>query len=659
MTLGTVSRVTYPGTGSVGPFSIPFKFFVASDLEVVIRDASGVEFTLAPSVDFSVTGARDSSGTLTLTGVLTVGDTLSIRRDPTPTQPSTFRNQTSYFGSSHEDALDRVTMLVQALKDQADRSVRLPVSYDPATHELQVAPESGKVLGWDGLALTNKSVDSGAVALPGLGRATDTLSELLANNIPFNVLDFDGVVGDGSHDDTVGLLYAAAQAKLYTKTLLMPPGYVFKTSGTLMLEVPLEATGATILYYGAGVALQLGNGTDILADKTFRCPIIQQGAKTAFGWGTQNGFNIGTSIGLKTVNLYQSQVYVPYVRNFGVGLLEYGSTADGSTYCTFYLGILLDNKINHKVSAEPTVGFCNQNIHIGGRLAFSSGEGTNVAGVRHILVDNVASVINQHVWWMTSVEGNVPEFTIECYGGDNYFRDLRYETQAGPAKVQMNGANAVRNEFSGGVDLRRVAWTFVNGASAPLLRVDNADGIHWAPSAPAGVIVLGNFSSSANPLLKFLKAGKNPHNRDGSDIDWTALFTALQIIGKDEADDPATTQRIVIDFATGNVTTLGAYIGSAYKVKGTVGTPGSATFVDVFDASAAGRYDFLVCIAASGNPAYTTTGKIVADGGSVYLHGTPDTGANITIQIAAGKLQLKRNDGIATTFNYTVKYAPL
>jgi hypothetical protein len=227
----------------------------------------------------------------------------------------------------------------------------------------------------------------------------------------------------------------------------------------------------------------------------------------------------------------------------------------------------------------------------------------------------------------------------------------------------MNGANAVRNEFIGGVDLRRVQWLFVNGAASVLNRVVHADGERWAPASTAGTHIWGNQAGSDKPIIRLLKSGVDPFNRaggttprDGSETDHTYTMTALGQSGKADTDG---TDRWSIDNATGNVSTVGAFIGPYYKTKGTVNTPGSATFVDVFTPSAAGSWDFTILIANSGNPAFTSSGKIVHDGSSVYIDGTPTTGANITIQIAAGKLQLKRNDGIATTFNYTVKYAPL
>ena len=57
--------------------------------------------------------------------------------------------------------------------------------------QLLVQPSAGKVFGWDDAStLTNKTLASSAVALPGSGRTVSTLSAYLANHTVFNALDF-------------------------------------------------------------------------------------------------------------------------------------------------------------------------------------------------------------------------------------------------------------------------------------------------------------------------------------------------------------------------------------------------------------------------------------------------------------------------------------
>jgi hypothetical protein len=197
-----VARVSYAGNGTAGPFTIPFRFFSSADLRVIRTDIAGGDDDLLEGSEYTLAGVRNPNGTLTLTVPLPVGERLTILRVATGRQGGSFRNQGSYFGSAHEDALDQLAMQVAALKDQVDRALTLPASLDPAEHVMEVAPQTGKALVWQSdTQLGNATIDGGAVAIPGGGRTVDTLSEYLLNNATKNVRDFideNGVVGSTS-----------------------------------------------------------------------------------------------------------------------------------------------------------------------------------------------------------------------------------------------------------------------------------------------------------------------------------------------------------------------------------------------------------------------------------------------------------------------------
>lgn len=115
----------------------------------------------------------------------------------------------------HEDVFDRLASQIQSIQDQVDRSFGVSESFDPALLALRLKPETGKVLGWDsGSVLTNKTLDSSAVALPGGGRTVATLSAYIANNAVFNVKDW-GVVMNNVADDTVRAQACYADANAF------------------------------------------------------------------------------------------------------------------------------------------------------------------------------------------------------------------------------------------------------------------------------------------------------------------------------------------------------------------------------------------------------------------------------------------------------------
>ena len=63
MTVSAVTpRVKYNGSGSTGPFSIPFYWLNSSELGVTRTNSAGVESTLTVTSNFTLTGAGTTSG---------------------------------------------------------------------------------------------------------------------------------------------------------------------------------------------------------------------------------------------------------------------------------------------------------------------------------------------------------------------------------------------------------------------------------------------------------------------------------------------------------------------------------------------------------------------------------------------------------------------
>lgn len=258
MTLATTtSRVGYPGAGSVGPFPVPFRLQSAADLRVVVRDADDVETTLLLNTDYTIAGVGDAAATVTLTTALAVGKTLSLRRTPALTQPTSIQNQGSYFPKTHEDVFDRLVMQLLSLQDTADRSFGVSETHDPAILSLRVKPETGKVLAWQSATeLGNSALDSSAIALPGAGRTVATLSAYLLNNAVANVKDY-GALGDGVTDDA-----AAFQAALDSGLRCV---YVPATAASYKIMTTLTLPSTVEIIMDAGATLQpvLGIGEQL------------------------------------------------------------------------------------------------------------------------------------------------------------------------------------------------------------------------------------------------------------------------------------------------------------------------------------------------------------------------------------------------------------
>ena len=183
----TINRVAYAGNGSTASFAIPYPFTAAEDIEVVLSTPDG-ETGLVPGADYQLSGAGEpSGGTCTLTVPPAGGEILVIRRDPAIVQEVDYIENEAFPAATHEAALDRLTMVCQALAERLDRTLSFRVSSAVTGVELP-DPDPGRLLGWDanGENLRNADLANfGEVALPLAveqgGTGAGTSSEALDN----------------------------------------------------------------------------------------------------------------------------------------------------------------------------------------------------------------------------------------------------------------------------------------------------------------------------------------------------------------------------------------------------------------------------------------------------------------------------------------------
>jgi parallel beta-helix repeat protein len=188
-----VNRNQYNGTGTVGPFAYNFRIFAYSDLRVIKTDVAGLDTVLTYLTHYTATGAGNDSGTVTLVTALAVGEKVTIKRQRPTTQQRSVRNNGVYFASTHEDAWDDLTMQIQNLQEQLNRSTHLAESRDASLFNLVLPdPTLGAVLTGTGIGWTMAAVDSSglAVVLPGENRITPNLTAYLFNNREYNVADY-------------------------------------------------------------------------------------------------------------------------------------------------------------------------------------------------------------------------------------------------------------------------------------------------------------------------------------------------------------------------------------------------------------------------------------------------------------------------------------
>jgi len=114
------NRQDYTGNNCTKAFAYTFKIPATSDLDVFV---GGVQKTL--TTDYTVSGAGvETGGTVTFVTAPGCGLAVAIVRDVPYTQATDYPENDPFPALSHEDALDKLTMLVQQVKELTTRSWR-------------------------------------------------------------------------------------------------------------------------------------------------------------------------------------------------------------------------------------------------------------------------------------------------------------------------------------------------------------------------------------------------------------------------------------------------------------------------------------------------------------------------------------------------------
>lgn len=130
MTVSTVvDHNDYTGNGVTTSFPYTFRIFKKTDLAVSVVDLNENITELVLDTDYTVTNAGGyNGGNVVLTAPLANGWKISIARELEPTQETDLRNQGKFFAEVHEDAFDKLTMLIQQVGSMFRLALRKPSS---------------------------------------------------------------------------------------------------------------------------------------------------------------------------------------------------------------------------------------------------------------------------------------------------------------------------------------------------------------------------------------------------------------------------------------------------------------------------------------------------------------------------------------------------
>jgi len=155
MTLSTTSnKVSFSGNGSTTVFAYNFKILANSDLKVFIRSSTGVETLKTITTHYNVSGVGSASGgnvTFTSGNTPTNSETVIIQRVVPLTQTHDYVENDPFPAESHEEGLDRLTMHVQQIQEEVNRSIKASVTNTITTTEFSdsATDRANKLFGFD------------------------------------------------------------------------------------------------------------------------------------------------------------------------------------------------------------------------------------------------------------------------------------------------------------------------------------------------------------------------------------------------------------------------------------------------------------------------------------------------------------------------------
>jgi hypothetical protein len=395
-------------------------------------------------------------------------------------------------------------------------------------------------------------------------------------------------------------LQAAASNAVTNSTRLVASGTI-TTSSTLTLNCDADLAGLTINYTGTGTAVVVGATGSANFRKRAVLPKVIATAKTVNGWAQVAG-----SVGVDVVNAYAWHITVPYVQNFETNLRVRGASSNGTQQSTFMLGHLDNGKVNIRFTGDAT-GWANQNYFFGGRCSHNSNEGSQVAGTRHVLFENLANPVNGNSFYGTSLESpDVVEYHIEAANSLwNVFYGGRYENTGGDTHRRLlSSGNAKGNRLNGGAYAENVTQT-VTSPAQPFDIDSNAMTTRHGGTSTMSTMLLENAFSNTAPILTMMAAGAGTAGSDPTTA-YVLKATANTWTGKRSTD---TNERLIMDWQNGRIY-VGAGNATSTRYFGNLGTSMG------FDGASIGfvtdnTYDFGI---ASLRPRYIRAGTAVQTG---------------------------------------------
>jgi hypothetical protein len=148
----STNKASYNGNGSTTVFAYNYKIFDQDDLTVIIRSATGTETVKTITTDYTVSGVgNDGGGNVTMGTAPASGETITILREQDLVQELDLVPNDPFPANLMEDALDRLTFMVQQHDEELARSIKASKTNTITSTEFTVlaADRANKIFAFD------------------------------------------------------------------------------------------------------------------------------------------------------------------------------------------------------------------------------------------------------------------------------------------------------------------------------------------------------------------------------------------------------------------------------------------------------------------------------------------------------------------------------
>jgi hypothetical protein len=332
MTTPSTARKAGPllGNGSTTAFPFTFKVFAAADVAVTIANSSGVETLLVLNTNYTVTlnSNQDTSpgGTVNypISGsALPVGSVLAIIGDLDYDQALDLPSGGNFSPTALENQLDRSTMQIQQLREEMNRTAKLPPTSPESVEELvdDLQRIAGSADNLDTVANNIAAVNTVADDLNEPVSEINTVATSIANvnTVGNNITNVNTVAGISANVTTV----AGIQANVTTvagisANVATVAGISADVSAVAAIDDAVNTSAANIaaIQVNAANIVDIQNAEENAASVVNAIAQVQDGVKDRFVGGVGYTVNTTTQLTLsatplkaQTVQVYFAGVY--------------------------------------------------------------------------------------------------------------------------------------------------------------------------------------------------------------------------------------------------------------------------------------------------------------------------------------------------------------